>query len=223
MEINAAAGATAKSASGTSLNGLADNFETFLTLLTAQLKNQDPLEPMDSGEFTSQLVQFTSVEQSIATNQHLENLVSLTAASSANAAVSYLGKEVTAEGITSRLTDGEANWAYELPRPAGQTTLTVTDFSGRAVFTTTGETADGSHTFTWDGKDTSGYPLPDGSYNLQVRAKDTLGNDITAKTEVTGIVRSVSFEGGVPILDIDGVNVRLNDVLSIVDRALMGP
>lgn len=218
MDINALAGAAGQSEAGKSRAGLADNFETFLTLLTAQLKNQDPLEPMDSGEFTSQLVQFTSVEQSIATNQHLENLVSLTTASSANAAVSYLGKEVTAEGITSRLTDGEANWAYELSRPAGQTTLTVTDFAGRPVFTTSGDTADGAHTFAWDGKDSSGYPLPDGSYNLQVRAKDTLGNEITTKTEVTGTVRSVAFDDGLPILDIDGVNVRLEDVLTIVDR-----
>ena len=215
MDISAIAGANAQSTKAT--NGLADNFETFLTLLTTQLKNQDPLEPLDSNEFTAQLVQFTSVEQSIATNKHLESLVALSSTNTANAAVSYLGKEVTAEGITSRLSDGQAKWSYSLPLASAQTTLTVTDILGRPVFSAPGETTDGSHSFDWDGTDTNGAPLPDGTYNLQVRALDSLGNEITSKTEVTGIVRGVTFEDGVPILDIDGVNVRLSDVLAIVE------
>lgn len=215
MDINAIAGANAQSTQARS--GLADNFETFLTLLTAQLKNQDPLEPLDSNEFTAQLVQFTSVEQSIATNQHLESLVALSSTNAANAAVTYLGKEVTAQGITSRLTDGQAKWSYSLPLSSAQTSLTVTDNLGRAVFTTQGETSDGNHIFDWDGTDNNGAPLPDGTYNLQVRALDTLGNEITSKTEVTGIVRAVTFQDGIPILDIDGVNVQLSDVLAIVE------
>ena len=220
MDISAISGAHAQSAKAT--NGLAENFETFLTLLTTQLKNQDPLEPLDSNEFTAQLVQFTSVEQSIATNKHLESLVALSSTNAANAAVTYLGKEVTAEGITSRLDGGEARWSYSLPLPAAQTTLTVTDIFGRAVYTTAGETSDGNHTFNWDGTDTNGAPLPDGTYNLQVRALDSLGNEITSKTEVTGIVRAVTFEDGIPILDIDGVNVRLGDVLAIVEPTAPG-
>ncbi len=215
MEISAIAGTQAQS--NQAFNGLADNFETFLTLLTAQLKNQDPLEPLKSSEFTSQLVQFTSVEQSITTNQHLEKLISLVSASSANAAVSYLGKEVTAEGISSRLAGGDASWAYSLPLPSAQTTLAITDILGRVVYSTSGETSSGSHRFTWDGTDASGFPLPDGTYNLQVRALDSIGNQITSKTEVTGIVRAVTFDQGRPILDIDGVNVRLEDVLAIVE------
>lgn len=216
MEITSTANAQAQSAK--SFSGLADNFETFLTLLTTQLKNQDPLAPLDSNEFTAQLVQFTGVEQSIATNQHLEKLVSLVSASSANVAVSYLGKQVTAEGISSRMTDGNANWAYSLPLPAAQTTLAITDILGKVVFSTSGETSSGSHRFAWDGTDANGAPLPDGTYNLKVRALDSIGNEITSKTEVTGIVRSVTFEDGRPILDIDGVNVQLRDVRAIVDQ-----
>ena len=100
---------------------------------------------------------------------------------------------------------------------SAQTSLTVTDILGRAVYTVPGETTDGNHTFDWDGTDTNGAPLPDGTYNLQVRALDTLGNEITSKTEVTGIVRAVTFQDGLPILDIDGVNVQLSDVLAIVE------
>lgn len=221
MEINSASGAQAQAQSVKSFNGLADNFETFLTLLTAQLKNQDPLEPLKSSEFTSQLVQFTSVEQAIATNQHLENLISLVSASSANAAVSYLGKQVTAEGITSRLSDGVANWAYSLPLPAAQTTLAITDELGRVVFSTSGETSSGSHRFTWDGRDSNGRVLSDGSYNLKIRALDAFGSEITSETEVTGIVRAVTFEGGRPILDIDGVFVLLDKIRAIIDPSAL--
>lgn len=215
MDITGIAGSTSQA--GQAAKGLADNFETFLTLLTTQLKNQDPLEPLDSNEFTSQLVQFTSVEQSIATNKHLESLVALSQTNAANAAVSYLGKEVTAEGISSRLEEGSAKWSYNLPLSSAQTTLTVTDVLGRPVFTTSGETSDGDHAFVWDGNDADGYPLPNGTYNLKVRALDTLGNEITTKTEVTGKVRSVSFDDGIPVLDIDGVKVGLSNVQTIIE------
>lgn len=215
MVVSAVSGAHAQSASAS--KNLADNFETFLTLLTTQLKNQDPLEPLDSNEFTAQLVQFTSVEQSIQTNQLLESLVALQSSNSANAAVSYLGKEVTAEGMSSRLSDGSASWNYSLPFAASETKLTITDVLGRAVYTTDGEIGDGDHRFTWDGNDANGSPLPDGTYNLVVTATDVLGNEIETATEVTGIVRSVSFQNGFPILDIDGVDVSLGDVLAIVE------
>lgn len=213
-------GAIANGASGTSTatKGLAENFETFLTLLTVQLQNQDPLEPLDSGEFTSQLVQFTSVEQSIATNKHLEALVALSTTSAANAAVGYLGQEVTAEGGTAQLKDGSARWNYSLEIPSSLTSITVTDQFGRVVYTGDGEKGAGDHGFDWDGRDTNGYPMPNGLYTLKVTANDAVGNGIATKSNVTGIVRSVSMEGAEPVLNIDGISVRLRDVLTIVDR-----
>ena len=95
-------------------SSLAENFDTFLTLLTVQLQNQDPLDPLDTNEFTSQLVQFTAVEQAIATNNNLESLIGLTELSHAATRISYLGKEVEAPGSTSYLTDGKAEWSYVL-------------------------------------------------------------------------------------------------------------
>lgn len=220
MEITAATSGQTQSARATS--GLADNFETFLTLLTAQLKNQDPLEPLDSSEFTAQLVQFTSVEQSIATNQHLETLVSLSSTSTANAAVSYLGKEVTADSFTSHLSNGSTGWSFTLPADNTETILTVTDSQGDVVFTDTHALAKGTHTYMWDGKNTNGEKQPDGDYNLVVRTRNAAGGLDSRNAEVTGVVRAVTFENGIPVLEINGTKVQLEDIKSIVDLSGTG-
>ena len=220
MEISAAT--SGQSQAGKAASGLADNFETFLTLLTTQLKNQDPLEPLDSSEFTAQLVQFTSVEQSIATNKHLENLVSLSSTSSANAAVSYLGKEVTADSFTSHLSNGSTGWSFTLPQDSNETILTVTDKQGDVVFTDTHALSQGTHTYMWDGKNTNGEKMPDGDYNLVVRTRNAAGGLDSRNAEVTGVVRAVTFENGIPVLEISGTKVRLEDVKSIIDLSGTG-
>ena len=102
---------------------LSDNYDTFIVLLTAQLQNQDPLAPMDSTQFTQQLVQFSQVEQQIRTNEQLEGLVGQYQAASAGAALSYLGKDAIIEANETYLANGTANWAYNLP--ANAETLTV--------------------------------------------------------------------------------------------------
>ena len=107
VEINPVSVAEASKAANASTK-LTDNFETFLTLLTTQLQNQDPLEPMDPSEFTDQLVQFTEVEQSIATNKKLEQLVSLATQNELSGAVSFIGKQVEAKDNRSILKDGQA-------------------------------------------------------------------------------------------------------------------
>src|SRR5437868_15149369 len=100
------------SANNDALSQLSGNFSTFLTLLTTQLKNQDPLSPMVSNQFTQQLVEFSQVEQQINSNQNLESLISLTKARSATDAVSYLGKTLTFTDGTAPLMNGQAKWAY---------------------------------------------------------------------------------------------------------------
>src|SRR5690348_15659649 len=134
---------------------LADNFNTFLTLLTSQLQNQDPLSPMDSNQFTQQLVQYSGVEQQIRTNQTLEGLVTQYQAASAGAALSYLGKDAIIEADDTYLAGGAANWAYDLPETAKDITLNVKDSHGRVVYSTSGVKAQGEHLFTWDGTTTS--------------------------------------------------------------------
>src|ERR1700745_1994530 len=104
--------ATAAAAGSNAMQQLSGNFQTFLTLLTTQLKNQDPLSPMDSNQFTQQLVQFSQVEQQINSNKNLEDLIALTKSQSATNAVSYLGKTLTLTDGTAALQNGTANWTY---------------------------------------------------------------------------------------------------------------
>jgi len=198
-----------------SSTSLANDFDTFLTLLTTQLQNQDPLEPMDSSEFTNQLVQFSTVEQTIRTNQNLENLVGLTASQMSNDAVGYIGKEISALGDTTVLKDGSAQWSYAFENQSDQTTIIIKDDTGKIVYTQQGEKDSGAHDFVWDGKDNAGNQLPDGAYTLDVTAIDANGAPITVATGIKGNVTSVTLVGDQPLLTMGDVSVPLSDVLSV--------
>jgi len=217
MEVNPTAN-TPLSQAQQSQVGLAENFETFLTLLTTQLQNQDPLDPLDSGEFTSQLVQFTSVEQAISTNDNLESLLILTQAASTGNAVTYIGKSVTFNGDATMLTSGQAAWQYDLESTAAQTTIVVSDDTGKVVYSETGQTTPGKHDFIWDGTDNAGNVLPDGLYTAQVSATDEGGENVFVDTFVTGTVTGVDIEGLEPFLKMGLASYRLSDVLTIEDN-----
>jgi flagellar basal-body rod modification protein FlgD len=195
---------------------LAGNFDTFLTLLTTQLKNQDPLSPLDTNQFTQQLVSFAGVEQSIQTNQNLESLLGIQRSSQAANAVSYIGRSVTATTNQAALSDGEARWDYSLAIPADKTALVVTDANNKVVAVASGETGAGAHSFTWNGKDSSGASLPDGLYTLSVSAVDAAGQTIPVNQTVTGPVDAIdtSVAGG-PQLSVGGVPVGLDAVVGV--------
>src|ERR1700759_4612169 len=154
----AAAGASpsTQSAAKTQLSG---NFDTFLTLLTTQLQNQDPLSPMDSTQFTQQLVEFSQVEQQINTNDNLQTLINQGTSAAGTNAVSYLGKAVTVTNGNAPLTGGTAAWTYNLGTASTQTTLTVTDANGNVVYSAPGATAAGNTAFTWNGQNAQGTQL----------------------------------------------------------------
>src|SRR4051812_4190748 len=91
---------------------LAGNFDTFLQLLTTQLKNQNPLDPLDTNQFTQQLVQFAQVEQQMKQNDSLSTLISLEKATQTTAALGFLGSDVVVDGDTAKLTNGQAKWSF---------------------------------------------------------------------------------------------------------------
>src|ERR671917_423975 len=130
--VTAAQGAstTAKKASDRAM--IAKNFDAFLLLLTTQLKNQSPLDPMDTNQFTQQLVQFASVEQQLKSNDTLNALLTSTRGSAVSTAASFVGMQVTADGTTSRLSNGKAEWSIEPARNA-QVSLIVKDRQGNVV------------------------------------------------------------------------------------------
>jgi flagellar basal-body rod modification protein FlgD len=170
------------------------------------------LEPVDSSEFTQQLVLFTSAEQAVATNKHLEALINLSTATQTVGAVSYIGKTIQAEGKTSTLAGGAATWNYTLPSSASETLITITDASGKVVFNGKGESAAGIHRFAWDGRDNQGVTQPDGSYTIAISAKNARGEPITANTSIVGKVDSVETVDGGIVLAIGTTKVPFDKV-----------
>ena len=194
---------------------LADTFDSFLTLLTAQLTNQDPLDPLDPNEFTDQLVSFTNVEQSIATNKNLEQLLASYQANELASAVSYIGKAIEAPGATSVLKDGSARWSYQLEAKSENTTVKVVNSSGKTVFQAVGQTDLGRHEFHWDGNDSRGNPLPDGPYTLAVSAADSQNTAVATTTSLIATAQGVITENGVNRIDVGHFTVPLSSIVAV--------
>jgi flagellar basal-body rod modification protein FlgD len=195
---------------------LIDNYETFLTLLTEQLKNQDPLSPMNSTEFTSQLVQYSGVEQQLKTNDLLAKLNDNSTVSAGATAVAYLGKEATANTSLATIpAGGNATWNYEIPRDAETVTLRVLDSSGRVITSANGETTRGEKAFQWDGKDQSGRAVNAGTYTLEINATGADGRSIAGTVMRRGIVSGVDMSGSSPSVTIAGATVPLSSITKI--------
>jgi flagellar basal-body rod modification protein FlgD len=203
------------STADSAMQDLSGNFDTFLTLLTTQLQNQDPMNPMDSNQFTQELVQFSGVEQQINTNQNLQKLISLQQGSANNNALGYLGKSITITNGNAALQDGEADWSYALGGAASATTLTVTDANGKVVYTQAGSTTPGQNDFSWDGKDNSGAQLADGAYTLTVSAQAADGSTIDTAVASKGVVDEVNFTGSEPYLMVGSMAVPVSAVSAI--------
>lgn len=201
--------------SAKSLAGLAGNFDNFLKILTAQLQHQDPLAPLDSNEFTSQLVAFTGVEQQIRQNKHLESLIELETLGQSVAAVSYIGKTIEANGDTNMLTDGETTFSYLLPESAKTAAIRVFNSEGEVVFQQPVDTAAGIHDFVWDGSNTQGGTEPDGVYSFKVSAVNADDGQINVTHRVVGRVNGIAFDNGKTILGIGDVGVPLDAVTGV--------
>jgi flagellar basal-body rod modification protein FlgD len=216
--------ATAQSASkaANSRDKLAKDMNQFMTLLTTQLKHQDPLSPMDSTQFTSQLVQFANVEQHIQSNANLENLIKINQSAMAMSSISYIGKEIEAESNAVPLTDGEAQFSYTLSDRTQQTTIAITNDKGNLVATLQGKNEPGKHGVVWDGTDGYGNTLPDGNYRISITALSPADSkaDITSSVFAIGRVSGVSTADGVVKLTMGGVEIPVDKVTSVRDAAL---
>lgn len=203
---------------------LASSFDTFLKLLTTQLKNQDPLSPLDSNQFTQQLVQMTGVEQQLYSNDLLKQLVANTG-SGVSQAVSVIGKNIEANVATAGLNGGKANWNYKLDRAAGDVKIEILDSNGRIVHVEAPtDTKAGNHSVTWNGRDLSGVQLPDGgSYTMKVTATDPSGSAVPASIFVKGRVTGVEQSNGVTLLSVDGAKIPFSAVTSVTEPAAIVP
>ncbi len=201
-------------------NALGGDLNRFLTLLVTQLQNQDPLDPLDTNEFTAQLVQFAGVEQQINQNAHLETLIEVGKASGVAAMVNLIGKRIEAAGATLPLANGEGRASYTLSEPAAETTLTIVDADGGVVLTRDGETGVGRHDFVWDGLDGDGRSLPDGAYTIEVTAQRADGSGFAATTSISGIVTGAASGDDGATLHVGSVEVLMARVISISDPAV---
>jgi flagellar basal-body rod modification protein FlgD len=201
--------------SGKAGASLAADLDSFLLLLTTQLKNQDPLSPLEPTEFTGQLVQFASVEQQISTNAHMEKLLNLQTSSLAASIIGFVGKDVEAEVSQVPLQDGEGNFTYTLSGNAKNVVLSITDEKGKIMLTKAGERTAGDHNFVWDGKDVNGQTMPDGPYNVSVTPIGFDDAPVTAQVTVRGYVSGVTMANGNALLDVGGVSIPLDRVLTI--------
>ncbi len=219
MHVDSAAPTTAPTKAGDNQRiGLADDFDNFLQLLTTQLKSQDPLAPMDSTQFTEQLVQFTGVEQAIRTNTVLTELVDLIRADRIARSVDYLGAEVEAHGQTVRLPDqGDVALHYQLDQPAAQVSVEIYDSAGRLVTTLPGTTGPGFHNLSWDGRDAHGQRRPAGLYRIEIDARTADGEALPVATTLSGIVDGVEMSGERLLLSVEGVLVPL-DAINVIRR-----
>jgi flagellar basal-body rod modification protein FlgD len=194
--------------------GLAKDFAQFLTLLTTQLQNQDPLNPMDSTEFTNQLVAFTGVEQQINTNQKLDSLVSLQLGNAYSSSLSYVGKNISYVSSDFYFDSAPAKITYALEGPAVQSKIRIYDEGGSLVYETDGSKNTGQQSFTWDGKQTDGTKAAPGTYEIKIDAVGADGKAVESTTVVTGNVRGVETQNGSIFLLVGDRAVSVSNVLN---------
>lgn len=214
----AATSATPQSTSQAASTRLTADYESFLKLLTAQVSNQDPLEPMDSTKFVSQLAQLSQVEQSIQTNTNLESINAHLAASGALADMELIGREVTVAGSAIELRDGSAEFEYELEEAAGNVSARVLAEDGTLIREIEGLSgAPGEvHRVAWDGLDRQGLPVPDARFDIEIEAETAEGDELSASTYTRSTVEELTFEGGSPVLLLsNGAQVPSGSVIAI--------
>ena len=208
-----ASGSTLGSSAGATLAG---NFQTFLTLLTTQLQNQNPLDPLDTNQFTQQLVQFAGVEQQLKTNDSLSQLVTLQQTTQATAALGFVGKTAVVDGTTATMTSSSATWHLNVPTSA-TVDISIANSSGQTVFTGKYTAGAGSDIpFTWNGMGNDGTQWPDGKYTISATGKDVANNNVGIAAQVQGMVSSVDLTQSPPLLSIDGQTYTMSQVKSIV-------
>ena len=215
--LPASSSSSSSSLSSTTGTTLAGNFQTFLTLLTTQLQNQNPLDPLDTNQFTQQLVEFASVEQQLKTNDSLSTLVSLEQTAQATQALQFVGKTAVVKGNTAALTNSQASWQLNVPSDS-TVKISIANSSGQTAFTGTYTVSAGNNQpFVWNGQGNDGTQWPDGQYTLTATATDSSGNSVGISTQLQGTVSSVDLTQSPPLLTINGQTYTVNQIQSIAN------
>jgi flagellar basal-body rod modification protein FlgD len=217
----ASAGAVSSgtTSSGTStgsnaLQSLSSNFSNFLGMLMTQLQNQDPTSPMDSNQFTSELVQFSSVEQQINTNTSLTSLIQMTQAGDVIQGTSMVGKQVTVQSTQVPLQNGLGTINFTAPA-AEPVAITITNSSGQQLTTASLTSTQGKNTWTWNGTDASGNTVPDGAYTVVVEGANKDGTTTALPFTVTGTSTGVQSSNNTVQLNLGALTVPFSSVQNV--------
>jgi flagellar basal-body rod modification protein FlgD len=209
------AGSSSSGTNALASQQIAGNFQTFLQLLTTQLQNQNPLDPLDTNQFTQQLVEFAGVEQQLNANDQLKTLVSLQQTAQSTQALQFVGKTAVVKGNTNSLTNSTATWDLNVPSNSN-VTISIANSAGQTVFTGTySANAGNNQPFTWNGKSNDGTQWPDGQYTMTATAADANGNSVGVTTQVQGVVSSVDLTQSPPLLTIGGQTYTVNQIQRI--------
>ena len=205
---------TASSSTGTNaLQSLGSNFNQFLTLLTTQLRNQDPTSPVNTDQFTQELVAFTGVQQAVATNTNLQQLIQLQQGSEVLQSAQVVGHTATVTSPAIALQKGIGEVTFQAPA-AEPVVIAVANSAGQVVRQISATAQPGNNVWQWDGKDGSGNQLPDGAYGVAIET----GNATSATNvpfSVVGTVTGLSNGNGGLQLELGAVSVGLSQVQSI--------
>ncbi len=205
--------------SSNSAASLQEDLNRFLNLLTTQLKNQDPLDPMDSNEFTSQLVQFASVEQQIYQNSNLEKLVGLGQNNQVSSLVGFIDRQIEVEGTKFPLENGQGEFTYTMPAGAKSASIVIRDANGLTVYEQDANLDQGQHTFEWDGRDRNGNTAPDGAYSVLVNGLNHQNELLDIPTTVFGRVTGIGVDGSETTMFMGDIEVPQSLVLSVKEAA----
>jgi flagellar basal-body rod modification protein FlgD len=215
VTTNVTSAITGNGTSTTNSPTLADNFQSFLQLLTTQLQNQNPLDPLDTNQFTQQLVQFAQVEQQLKSNDQLAALLSVQQSMQTTQALGYVGHVVAIEGKTTTLANGSAGWSFNATKPA-TATINIQNAAGSTVYSGSFSLQAGTQNFVWDGKDTNGNTMPDGEYTMSITATDASGQTVAVSTEIQGVVDSVDVSKSPPVLNVGGKDYTVDKIKRVV-------
>jgi flagellar basal-body rod modification protein FlgD len=207
-------GSTANNTASTATTGIADNFQTFLTLLTTQLQNQNPLDPLDTNQFTQQLVQFAGVEQQLKQTEQLKALIAIEKSAQSTQALIYVGNTVAVDGSSQQF-NGSATWNLNSPA-AATAKVTITSATGATAYSGTYSMDKGNSSFVWDGVGTDGTQWPEGTYTMTATYKDSTGKDVAIPTEVQGVVDSVDLTASPALLSIGGKTYTTDQIKRVI-------
>ncbi|SNY91753.1 flagellar basal-body rod modification protein FlgD [Cohaesibacter sp. ES.047] len=214
---NPASAEAAKGAAPNSKLGL--DTTDFLTLMIKQLQHQNPTDPSDISSYMGQLIDMSNYESQIATAKKMDTIVNSMASVVAATGIGYIGQTVTANGDTTTLQEGQAQWSYAVDGNAKSVELTVTDANGDVVYSQEGDPSKGIHDFSWDGVDKEGEQHEDGDYyTLKVTALDADGATVGTSTAIKGTITGVDSSKGTTYLLIGDVGVTLDSISSIVSN-----